>query len=326
MKLSVDSASRSAKMRAHTVTHLLHYALDKMLWGTKQSGSLVDDDYLRFDFTCQDALTPDQLSQLEYTVNTWISWGYPVSVTEMSFDEASKTWAKAFFEDKYGDMVRVVRIEGSVDEDLDLHSTELCGGTHVTDTSHIWAFKITAHTSVASGIRRIEAVTATKVTEESQKHELRLWALASRLDCQPKQLENKIEKIMKEYTQLQSDMESLQSQLIWSHLETIINTPSSSSWATSVWTTDWVDGSREYVIDTSSSDLQHHAFKEVVNQAKSKRTDRNWILYTKEGNFAIYAGAWEISAKQFAKDHQLKWGGSDQFVQGRDVRILEVVK
>jgi len=91
MKLIVNKQQRQAKMRAHTATHLLHYALDKMLGGTKQAGSLVDDDYLRFDFASKDALTPSQLAQLEYSINSWIATGADVTVSEMSMDEASKT-------------------------------------------------------------------------------------------------------------------------------------------------------------------------------------------------------------------------------------------
>jgi alanyl-tRNA synthetase len=111
MKAVVNTAQRRAKMRAHTATHLLHYLLDTTLGGTKQAGSLVDDDYLRFDFATKQALTDQQILDIETTINHIIIQSLPVMVKEMSYDEATKTGAKAFFEDKYGDLVRVVSIQ-----------------------------------------------------------------------------------------------------------------------------------------------------------------------------------------------------------------------
>ena len=317
MKLTVNKQQRQAKMRAHTATHLLHFALDKMLGGTKQAGSLVDDDYLRFDFASKDALTPTQLAELEYSLNSWIATAADVVSTEMSMDEASQTGAKAFFEDKYGDTVRVVRIQGEVQNDLDINSIELCWGTHVTNTSHIWVCKIIDHSSVASGIRRIEAVTGTKVADYANTLSAQLQQLSTTLDCQPSQLENKLQKIMKDYEHIQADHAWLQGKIICTHLEEFHN----QCELPSVWSArgNWC------IINTTDTDLDHHNFKDVVNTAKSRRADRNWIIYNNEWNFAIYVGTWDMSAKQFAKEQWLKGGGSDQFAQGRDVKIGEIV-
>ena len=323
MKLIVNKQQRQAKMRAHTATHLLHYALDKMLGGTKQAGSLVDDDYLRFDFASKDALTPSQLAQLEYSINSWIATGADVTVSEMSMDEASKTWAKAFFEDKYGDTVRVVQIIWEVIDDLDIHSIELCGGTHVTNTSHIWVCKITDHSSVASGIRRIEAVTGTKVADYANDLSTQLSDISTKLDCQPAQLSQKLDKIIKDYEHIQADHASLQNQIIVTHLNKLTtDTTNALPLLAERLGEGWGEGN---IINTTDTDLAHHDFKEVINTAKSRRSDRNWIIYNDSGNFAIYVGTWDMSAKQFAKDQWLKWGGSDQFVQGRDEKIKEVV-
>ncbi len=120
MKIAVNQPQRYAKMRAHTATHLLHSVLGKIIGQTKQEGSLVDEDYLRFDFATPKALTPDQISQIETTINQYITDSLPVSVQEMSIDEARQTGAKMFFGDKYGDIVRVVTIGDGV-------SVELCG-------------------------------------------------------------------------------------------------------------------------------------------------------------------------------------------------------
>lgn len=324
MKLVVDKPQRQAKMRAHTATHLLHYALDRMLWGTKQAWSLVDDDYLRFDFASKDALTPQQLLELEYSINTWIAAWVDVMSEEMSMDEASKTWAKAFFEDKYGDTVRVVQIQWEIVDDLDIQSIELCGGTHVSNTAHIWVVKITNHSSVASGIRRIEAVTATKVAEYGNTLQEKIQKISTTLDCQPAQLEEKLDKILKEKEHLESDHASLQDQILSTHLDELAWNIS-SSWAKPKWNGGEVEGTREVVINASGTSLEHHNFKEVVNTAKSRRSDRNRIIYNDEGNFAIYTGTWDMSAKEFAKSQWLKGGGSDQFVQGKDEKIATIL-
>ena len=317
MKLSVDIVQRQAKMRAHTATHLLHYGLEKLLWSTKQAWSLVDNDLLRFDFSCKDPISAWDLQMLESTINSWIQHGLTVHTNEMTMNEAKDTWAKAFFEDKYGDTVRVVKICWSVDDDLDLESIELCWGTHVNNTADIWAFKIIEHSSVAAWIRRITAVTGTKVSEEAQKYESRLTTLAARLDCQPKQLEEKIEKILGDLEHLQADHASLQGKIICTHLDEFhqeCELPSIGS-----------ARGKGCILNISWTDLEHHSFKEVVNAAKWRRTERNRILYTNEGNFAIYTWTWDLSAKDFAKQQGLKWGGSDQFVQGKDEKIKEVV-
>ncbi len=317
MKLLVDKKQRYAKMRAHSATHLLHYGLEKMLGTTKQAWSLVDQDYVRFDFACKKPLWFEDLQLLESTINTWISEYIDVVTDEMSLEEANKSWAKAFFEDKYGDTVRVVRMKWSVQNDLDLESSELCGGTHVTNTSEIWAFKIINHTAVASWIKRIEAVTGIKVAEYAQEHQQRIINISNQLDCQPSQLENKIDKILKDYNHILSDHEALEGKIICTHLEEMNN----ECELPSAWSKRW----KWCLINVTDTDLWHHTFKEVVNVAKSKWHDRNRIIYNNEWNFAIYIGNGEMSAKEFASSVKLKWWGSDQFVQWKDSQILNVI-
>ncbi len=301
-------------MRAHTATHLLHYALDKLLWWTKQAWSLVEMDYVRFDFSCKDPLSPQDIQGLEYSVNSWIKSWVAVITQEMSFDEAKNAWAKAFFEDKYWDTVRMVSITWEIVDDLDIKSIELCWWTHVINTQDIGSFKIIDHSSVASWVRRLTAVTWTKVAEEAQLYEQRLLDLASRLDCQPKQLETKIEKILKEIKHLESDHEQLQGKLICTHLEELhqhCELPQG-------WSSRW----KWCIINVTWTSLEHHNFKDIINNAKSKWSDRNWIIYSLEWNFAIYVGTGDFSAKEFLKEKWLKWGWSDQFVQGKDPAII----
>ncbi len=143
---------RQSIMRNHTAAHLLQYALREVLGShVHQAGQLVDADCCRFDFTHFAAVTSDELMKIEMLVNSLILDCLPVTVSEMSQDEAKAKGAMALFSEKYGDVVRVVDIGG--------RSIELCGGTHVDNTSKLGLFKILRESSVAAGVRRIEAVT-----------------------------------------------------------------------------------------------------------------------------------------------------------------------
>lgn len=161
----VDSKRRRAIMRNHTAAHLLQKALRDIL-GTHvhQAGSYEDEERVRFDFTHFHATTPQELEQIEALINEKIFEALDVTVHNMSIQQAKEMGAMALFGEKYGDEVRVIDIEG--------WSTELCGGTHVTNTSQIGCFKILSESSVAAGIRRIEGVTGTgvlRLLEEKQQ-------------------------------------------------------------------------------------------------------------------------------------------------------------
>lgn len=153
---TVEKPRHNSIMRNHTAAHLLQFALRDVL-GTHvhQAGQLVDSEFCRFDFTHFAAVTPEELTQIELRVNDMIFSCLPVSVTEMSQEEAKKKGAMALFSEKYGDTVRVVDVGGQ--------SIELCGGTHVDNTSKLGLFKILKESSVAAGVRRIEAVTGSGI-------------------------------------------------------------------------------------------------------------------------------------------------------------------
>lgn len=151
----IDSLRRGKIKNHHSVTHLMHSALRKVFGDAlQQAGSEVDENKTRFDFTLDRGAKPEEIEKIESMVNSWINLKLPVECKEMTFDEAIKTGALAFFGDKYGDVVRVIKM-GS---DKEVASVELCGGTHIKNTSEIGGFKIVKESSIAAGVRRIEAV------------------------------------------------------------------------------------------------------------------------------------------------------------------------
>ncbi len=163
----VDRETRHATMRNHTATHLLHAALRERL-GThvRQAGSAVRPDKLRFDFTHGQALSPDDLREIEDSVNDWIKASRPVRWLEMERTEAERLGAMALFGEKYGEWVRVVEVDGV--------SRELCGGTHVANTAEIGIFKIASEGSSAANVRRIEALSGPAAIDWFRSHEERL--------------------------------------------------------------------------------------------------------------------------------------------------------
>ena len=160
------SSERQATERHHTATHLLHAALRAVLGdGVRQAGSLVSPERLRFDFSYSKALTSEELARIELLVSRWVSGDFPVSWQTMPIDEARARGATALFGEKYGDVVRVVTVEGAVTEgDLQVTSMELCGGAHVTRTGEIGAFVIVGDENVAAGVRRVEALAGEAAT------------------------------------------------------------------------------------------------------------------------------------------------------------------
>ena len=177
---------RQAIGRAHSATHLLHKALREVLGDhVHQAGSLVEPDYLRFDFTHFSAVTPEQLKQVEEIVNNAILTGYDIDVKEMSLDEARKTGATALFGEKYGNVVRVVNMGD--------WSIELCGGTHLDNTAKAGAFHIISEGSVASGVRRIEASTGIETMRILNRDLEELSSLAAMYKTSPADLPQKLE-------------------------------------------------------------------------------------------------------------------------------------
>jgi alanyl-tRNA synthetase len=202
----VDSERRSRTMANHTATHLMHAALREVLGPhVKQAGSLVSPDRLRFDFTHFAPLTSDEIAEIERLVNEQTLKNSQVSKEEKSLDEALESGAMALFGEKYTDRVRVVNVPG--------FSTELCGGTHVNATGDIGVFKIISDASIASGTRRIEAVTGKGAYERFALSESLLNEASARLNTAPRSLPSELERLQSHLKEQQREIERLKLKL-----------------------------------------------------------------------------------------------------------------
>ena len=209
---NVSAERRKAISRAHSATHLLHSALRSIVGDeVHQAGSLVDEDSLRFDFTHFSALTPEEIERVEELVNNEILEGVDISVREMSIDEAKNSGAVALFEEKYGDVVRVVSMCDC--------SRELCGGTHLDNTAKIGTFQIVSECSVASGVRRIEAITGKKCLEMAKDANRILGKAAAVLKTKPNDLIEKTEGILSEFKQLRQSLDRMKDRMLNADVE-----------------------------------------------------------------------------------------------------------
>jgi alanyl-tRNA synthetase len=202
----VDVEKRDATRRNHTATHLMHAALREVL-GThvKQAGSVVAPTYLRFDFSHYQPLSKTEIEEIENLVNYHILRNEPVQTDEMAVEEAMRSGAMALFGEKYGEKVRVLSIKGAED----IFSKELCGGTHVRATGDIGVFKITSDESIASGVRRIRAVTGLDAFERFREDELLIDQIAGSLKTSRAELPAVIGKLQDELKKSRREADEL---------------------------------------------------------------------------------------------------------------------
>jgi alanyl-tRNA synthetase len=204
--LAVDEARRNRIRRNHSATHLLHLALRKVLGPqAQQKGSLVGPDRLRFDFTHGKPLTPQEIQQIEDLVNERTLGNFPVETEVLNMDEARQRGAMMIFEEKYGDVVRMLTMGDSV---------ELCGGTHARATGDIGLFKIVSEVGVAAGVRRIQAVTGDGALAHLREVEETLQRAAAAAKANPSTLAERIEKFWAHEKALQKQIEELQRKLM----------------------------------------------------------------------------------------------------------------
>ena len=198
---SIDVERRKAIMRAHSATHLLQKALKSVLGDhVHQAGSLVEPDRLRFDFTHYSALTAEEISKIDAAVQAAVLEGYPIDVRQMPIEEAKAMGAMALFSEKYGDTVRVVNMGG--------YSIELCGGTHLDNTAKVGPFRIESEGSVASGVRRIEAITGKACLADMELARQRVYNACAVLKTKPSELAAKLESQIEEIKTLKRAIET----------------------------------------------------------------------------------------------------------------------
>jgi len=213
--VTVESRRRQGLRQHHTGTHLLHAALRKVL-GTHvmQAGSLVAPDHLRFDFSHGAGVKDSELEKVEELVNEQVQANLVVTPKEMDLQEALKSGAMALFGEKYGDRVRVIKIGD--------FSVELCGGTHLDATGQIGLFKVTAEGAVASGVRRIEAVTADEALKHVGREEAALRESAGLLKIPPLELPGRLQKLLDEQKQLEKQLAQLEARLAKSRAQELV--------------------------------------------------------------------------------------------------------
>ena len=276
---TVDETTRRATMRPHSACHLLQAALRSVLGNhVEQAGSYVAADHVRFDFTHFAALTSEELAKVEAIVNAHILAGETITMCEMPIDEAKKLGAMALFGEKYGKIVRVVRMGD--------FSTEFCGGTHLANTSAIGLFKITSEASVAAGVRRIEAVTGNAVLELIRNQQSLINETAAELRAQnPQDLTKRAAALQSELHAVKKDVEALNAKLASSKLDSLLSS------ATTV-------GSIR-LVTTLLEDMQMDAARSLADEIKANHSDMVAVLAISTAdklNFLAVAGKDAVAA------------------------------
>ena len=213
---TIDRACRRRAQANHTATHLLQAALKSIVDDSvSQAGSLVAFDRLRFDFNCPRALTPEEVQEVEDRVNAWIAEAHPAQVEVMALEDAKAKGATAMFGEKYADEVRVIDFSGV--------SMELCGGTHVGNTAEIGAFKIISETGIASGIRRIEAVSGPAILDYLNLRDRVVKDLSDRLKAKPEEIPDRIASLQGELKATQKELDAVKSELAVAQSEGLVS-------------------------------------------------------------------------------------------------------
>ena len=284
LTLTVDAEQRAATCANHSATHLLQKALKTVLGAhVEQKGSLVTPDRLRFDFAHFQAMTAEQLAEVERQVNAQIRADLPVVTQEMTLAEAKKTGAMALFGEKYGETVRVVSMGD--------YSKELCGGTHVAHTGAIVQFKILSESGIAAGVRRIEALTGEGVLRYYGELEARLDRLAAALKVKTPELEGKVAHLLTELKALENENGALKAKLAQQSLGSVTERAAE------------VDGLR--VLAAPVDGLDAGALREFGDSLKDKGLDIVVLAAQKEGKVSLLALASSAARERGAHAGQL---------------------
>ena len=278
--LQINAAERLDTCKNHSATHLLQKAL-KMVLGNhvEQKGSLVTPDRLRFDFSHFSPMTEEEISRVEAIVNEEIAKALPVNIAEMPIEEAKKTGAMALFGEKYGDVVRVVNISD--------FSVELCGGTHVKNTSAITTFKIVSESGVAAGVRRIEALTGEGVFRYYREIEAKMAEAAHLLKASPDQLLDKLTHTLAQLKELSSENESLKAKLANESLGDV--------------TSEMVSVGEFHIIATAVEGVDMNGLRDLGDQLKAKVSEGIVVIASaNDGKVNLIAMATDGAVKKGA--------------------------
>ena len=267
VKMKIDADRRKDIQRNHTATHILHKVLRENL-GThvEQSGSLVDDEKLRFDFSHYEAIEPEMIEKIEKAANDIILSNLKVKIDFENIEDAKKRGAMALFSDKYGDVVRVVEIDG--------YSIELCGGAHVKSTGEIGLFNIESESGIASGTRRITATTGHASLKYVNKLEEKLSKVAGMLKTDGKNVVDVVEKYIAEAKNIVKEYEQLQTKLVKYEINELLEN------------VDEINGVK--VLKAAFANKDVNELKEIVDRGKEKLQSGIIILGTNNGGKAIF--------------------------------------
>jgi alanyl-tRNA synthetase len=211
----VDVGARDATVRNHSATHLLHAALKTVLGPhVQQQGSRVGPDALRFDFTHPKGVSAEELAQVELLVNEQILANLDVAITEQGLAEAKAAGAVALFGEKYGDRVRTIK--------MGQFSFELCGGTHARATGQIGLFTVTSESSIASGVRRIEAVTGLKALERVRQREVLITEMSRTLKGKPEELPTKVDELSEKVKSYEKELKAMRTEQVNQRIQEMI--------------------------------------------------------------------------------------------------------
>lgn len=308
---SINTDNRNQTARHHTATHLLQKVLRSVLGNhVAQAGSLVCPDNLRFDFNHFKAVTKEELKKIEKDVNKAIRQNYPVSITEMPIEQARKEGAMALFGEKYGDVVRTVKV---VETDDKYYSMELCGGTHVQKTGDIGMFKIVSESSVGSGIRRIEAVCGSACEKYVDGLENKIDEIATLLKTSKVMVVPAIEKMLQDAKNLDTEISSLKSKLIAGEIDEYIKSAKD------------INGVNVIAFAVEGVDVK--TLREMVDKVKEKQASAIIVIASKlqdKISFVISVSQDIVKkgyaagkiAKQFAAKIEGSGGGKPDFAQG----------
>lgn len=268
--LAIDTIRRNRTARGHSATHLLQQALRDVL-GThvSQAGSYVDSHYLRFDFNHYQAMTRDEIAEVERIVNEKIDAFLPITMQEMPIEEAKKLGAMAIFGEKYGAIVRVVSMGD--------YSLEFCGGTHLDNTGKIGAFKITSEAGIASGIRRIEAICGSNIIPVLDAKEELIAETAAALKTNESELLNKASQLTAEHKELEKTVKALREEAMTSDVDAVLKE------AKNVGSVRFL--AKEYK-DADAADL-----RTLTDTIKEKADDVVMLLAANNGDKAILVAA-----------------------------------